>query len=252
MTRARLPLPPESLRVWVGPFSDPDLFERSGDEMACSIVRLCRLSSGSRILEVGCGCGRLARAFASYLGPTGSYEGFDVAHTLVNWCKQHLEPRLPNFRFSLADIRAPGYNPTGAVAANAYRFPFATDEFDAAVVSSVFTHMLADEIENYIAQLGRVLKLDARIFITALLFDDEAMRAVAQNSTAFDFRHPVGPCMTFDRNRPREGIACPEVWLIEVLRHNGFDISSIQRGNWRQLCSCEVSHDIVVAGRGKD
>src|SRR5262249_54094472 len=123
MTPAKLPLPPESLRVWVGPFSDPDLFGRSADEMARSIVGLCRLSPGSRILEVGCGCGRLARAFAGYLGPTGSYEGFDVAPTLVDRCKQHLEPLLPNFRFSLADIRAPGYNPTGAVAASAYRFP---------------------------------------------------------------------------------------------------------------------------------
>ncbi|MBO0757308.1 MAG: class I SAM-dependent methyltransferase [Bradyrhizobiaceae bacterium] len=251
MTPVQLPLPPESLRVWVGPFSDPHLFERSGDEMAQSIVRLCRLSPGSRILEVGCGCGRLARALASYLGPAGSYEGFDIVHALVDWCKRHLESPLPNFRFSLADIQAPGYNPAGVVAASAYRFPFAAGEFDAAVVSSVFTHMLAGEIENYITQLGRVLKPGAHMFITVLLFDEEAMRAVAQNATAFHFRHPVGPCMTFDRNCPREGIACPEAWLIDVLRHNGFGIGSIQRGNWRQLRSCEVSHDIVVARRDK-
>ena len=251
MTSAELPLPPESLRVWVGPFSDPNLFERSGEEMVRSIVRLCGLSPGSRILEVGCGCGRLARAFASYLGPTGSYAGFDVARPLVDWCRQHLAPCLPNFHFSHADIHAPGYNPTGAVPASAYRFPFTADAFDAAVVSSVFTHMLADETENYVAELGRVLKPGARIFITALLFDDDARRAVAQSSTAFDFRYPVGPCMTFDRDRPREGIACPQVWLTDVLGHNGFDIDAIRRGNWRQVCSCEVSHDIVIGMKRK-
>ena len=249
MMPTKLPLPPEQLRVWVGPFSDPDLFEQNGEEMVQSIVELCRLSPDERILGVGCGCGRLARAFAGHLDPAGSYEGFDVAHTLVDWCKQHLEPLLRNFRFSLADVRAHGYNSTGSVAASAYCFPFATDEFDAAIVSSVFTHMLADETENYIAQLGRVLKPDGRVFITALLFDDEAKRAVAQRSTAFDFRHPVGPCMTFDRDRPREGIACPEAWLTQVLGHNGFEVASIQRGNWRQVCSCEVSHDIVIASK---
>jgi SAM-dependent methyltransferase len=243
------PLPPKSLRVWVGPFSNPILFERSGEEMARNIIRLCHLYPSSRILEVGCGCGRLARAFASYLGSTGSYEGFDVARALVDWCKQRLEPLLPNFRFSFADIQVPDYNATGTVTASAYHFPFAASEFDAAIVSSVFTHMLADEIENYIAQLGRVLKPDARMFITALLFDDAAMRAVAQGTTAFDFQHAIGPCMTFDNNRPREGIAFPKAWLVEVLRHNGFEIDSIERGNWREVRSYEVSHDIIIAGR---
>jgi SAM-dependent methyltransferase len=249
MIAASLPLPPRDLRIWVGPFSDPALFERSGEGMVRNIIRLCGLSPGSRILEVGCGCGRLARAFAGHMDPSGSYEGFDVVHALVDWCQRHLEPVLPNFRFSLADIHAPGYNPTGAVAANAYRFPFVANEFDAAVVSSVFTHMLADEIENYLAELGRVVKPDARIFITALLLDDAAVRAVAQGSTAFDLRHPVGPCMTFDPDHPREGIACPEAWLTDALGRNGFAIGSILRGNWRQVRSCEVSHDIVVARR---
>ncbi len=247
MPAAQLPLPPKDLRTRVGPFCDPALFERSGEEMAASIVALCGLSSSARILEIGCGCGRLARAFAGHLGPAGSYEGFDVVPVLVDWCRRHLEPVLPNFRFSFADILVPGYTPTGAVAASAYRFPFAADEFDAAVVSSVFTHMLADEIENYVAEIGRVLKPDAPVFITALLFDDEAMRAVAQGSTAFDLRHPVGPCVTFDRERPREGVAFPEAWLGRVLARNGLAIGSIRRGNWRQVRSYEVSHDIVLA-----
>ncbi len=247
MNAAKLPLPPKTLRIRVGPFSDPGLFEQSGQDMVRRIIRLCRLSPGSRILEVGCGCGRLARPFASYLSRAGSYEGFDVAHALVDWCKQHLEPLLPNFHFLLADVHAPGYNQTGAVAASAYRFPFAADEFDTAVLSSVFTHMLADEIENYIAQLGRVLKPDARIFMTALLFDDEAVRAVAQGATAFDFRHPVGPCMAFDRDRPREGVACPQAWLAQVLGRHGLQIASVRRGNWRQIRSCEVSHDTILA-----
>jgi SAM-dependent methyltransferase len=249
MTPAELPLPPEGLRVWVEPFSEPDLFERSGEEMARSIVALCHLSPSSRVLEVGCGCGRLARALAGYLSSAGSYAGFDVTPELIDWCKRHLEPLLPNFRFSLADIHAPSHNPRGALTASAYRFSFAAREFDAAVVSAVFTHMLADEIENYIAQLARVLRPNGHAFITALLFDDEAEKAVAQGSTAFDFRHPVGPCMTFDRDRPQEGVACPESWLGQILERNGFAIDVIQRGNWRQVRSCEVSRDVIVARR---
>ncbi len=249
MAPATLPVPPESLRVWVGPFSDAELFARSGEEMVRSIVALCHVSPNSRILEVGCGCGRLTRAFAGYLSPAGSYEGFDVAPVLIEWCKQHLEPLLPHFRFSVADVRAAGHNPAGAVAASSYCFPFPANTFDVAILSSVFTHMLPEEIENYVAQLARVLKTDGRCFITALLFDDEAERAVAEGTTIFNFRHPIGPCLAFDRECPQEGIPCPKPWLCGVLERNGFRVDVVELGNWRQVRSYQVSQDIVVAER---
>src|SRR5437879_7506334 len=136
-----LPVPPERLRTWVGPFSDAELFAQSGAEMVAEIIEVCGLAPDARILEVGCGCGRLSRAFATYLNSEGCYEGFDVAAELIEWCQQHLEPQLPNFRFSHADVRAAGHNPEGTVVGAAFRFPFANSAFDLAVVSSVFTHM---------------------------------------------------------------------------------------------------------------
>jgi len=48
--------------VWVGPFADGDLFRESGNETVRSIVELCGLDSDARVLEVGCGCGRVAAA----------------------------------------------------------------------------------------------------------------------------------------------------------------------------------------------
>ena len=42
----------------------------------------------------------------------------------------------------------------------AFRFPFSDDRFDLAVACSIFTHMLPDEIENYVAEVFRVLKTE--------------------------------------------------------------------------------------------
>jgi ubiquinone/menaquinone biosynthesis C-methylase UbiE len=242
-----LPLPPENLRAWVGPFSDAELFARSGAEMVAEIVKMCGLAPGARVLEVGCGCGRLSRAFAGYLSSEGNYEGFDVAAELIEWCQQHLEPQLPNFRFSYADVRAAGHNPDGAVAGTAYRFPFADSTFDPAVVSSVFTHMLPEEIENYVAELSRVLKPDGRCFMSVFLFDNAAEVAVVQGSTIFDFRHPIGPCLAFDRDHPEEGIACQKQWLLELIERCNFRIDAVKIGNWRQVRSYQVSQDYVAA-----
>src|SRR5262245_58213629 len=92
---AALPLPPEHLRILVGPFSDAALFARSGDAMMADIVSLCGLATDAKVLDVGCGCGRVARALAGYLGPAGRYHGFDPTGDLVAWCQRNLEPHLP-------------------------------------------------------------------------------------------------------------------------------------------------------------
>src|SRR5215470_4334405 len=102
MTMA-LPVPPENLRVTVGPFSDGGLFACSGDEMVSDIVALCDVAADACVLEVGCGCGRLARAFASHIASGGSYHGFDLSREAIAWCRQELQPRLANFRFAFVD-----------------------------------------------------------------------------------------------------------------------------------------------------
>jgi len=242
-----LPLPPENLRVLVGPFSDAELFSRSGEEMIADIVALCGLTANARVLDVGCGCGRLSRALSGPLGSEGRYEGFDVTPILIDWCKQQLEPLLPNFHFSFVDVRTPDRNPRGAIAPATFRFPFADNTFDLAIVSSVFTHMLPDEIANYVAELSRVLNPDGSCFMSVFLFDGEAALAVAEGSTIFDFRHAIGPCFTFEPEHPDEGIACQKQWLLELVERNGFRIDVVQAGNWRRVRSYQVSQDYVVA-----
>jgi SAM-dependent methyltransferase len=247
MASLELPVPPESLRIWVGPFSDPELFARSGEQMLNDIVGVCGLPPDSRVLEIGCGCGRLSRAFARYLSPQGRYEAFDVARVLIEWCQQHLEPQLPNFHFFWADVRAGGHNPEGAMSGAAFRFPFSDDSFDLVVACSVFTHMLPDEIENYLAEVFRVLKTDGCFFMSVFLFDRDAETAVDTGSTIFDFRYPIGPCLTFDRERPEEGIACRKDWFLELIEASGFRVDGVQGGNWRQIRSPQISQDYVVA-----
>src|SRR5262249_39112318 len=156
----------------------------------------------------------LARAFASQLASGNSYHGFDLSREAIAWCRQELQPRLANFRFSFADVHSPALNPKGSIAATALRFPCPDGAFDVAVVASVFTHMLPDAIEHYVAELARVVKKGGRCFITVFLFDRDAAAAVAAGGTIFDFRHPIGACLTFDRENPEEGAACRPDWFL--------------------------------------
>ena len=123
-----------------------------------SIVELCGLKPDARVLEVGCGCGRIATALASYISENGSYDGFDVAAPLLNWCRPELQPRLPDFRFQLADeVHAPGHNPSGTKNAAEFSFPYASGSFDLVILSSVLTHMMPEAIENYLRETCSLL-----------------------------------------------------------------------------------------------
>src|SRR5262249_35046667 len=213
-----LPLPTEHLRVWVGPFGDADLFRESGRDTVRSIISLCGFGSDARVLEIGCGCGRVAAALASHLSDKGRYDGFDVAAPLIEGCRDELEPRLPQVHFRLADdVFAGGHNPTGHKDAAAFAFPYENERFDLAILCSVLTHMLPDAIENYLRQTARVLVPGGSAFISVLLFDGAAEIAVRNRTTIFDFRYPIGPCLTFDPQHPEEGIACGDTWFLQAI-----------------------------------
>jgi len=193
MTDARpmLPTPPEEMRIWVGPFGDAELYRASGKSNLQSIIELYGLKPHAQVLEVGCGCGRIATALASYLADGGSYDGFDVAAPLLNWCREELQPRLLRFRFHLADeVHAPGHNPSGTRNAAEFKFPYQSGEFDLVILSSVLTHILPQAIENYLRETARVLRPNAPAFISVFLFDEAAANAVNSQTTIFDF--PTG------------------------------------------------------------
>jgi SAM-dependent methyltransferase len=60
-----------------------------GDEFLSHLVSLCGLRPEDRVLDVGCGVGRLARPLAGYLSLDGAYAGFDVSAAGIRWCTQH-------------------------------------------------------------------------------------------------------------------------------------------------------------------
>src|SRR5262245_16156271 len=119
------PLPPENLLIAVGPFADADLFRRSGEETVADITRLCGLRADHHVLDIGCGCGRLALPLVPMLAPPGRYDGLDVARELLEWCRDCIAPHAPNFRFQWADVRAGEHNPDGTIPAAEFRFPYA-------------------------------------------------------------------------------------------------------------------------------
>jgi ubiquinone/menaquinone biosynthesis C-methylase UbiE len=112
------------------------------------LVERLAITSGARVLDVGCGTGRLARWIAEVVGPTGSVAGIDP---------------LPE-RIAIARGNAGGL--AFEVGQAEDLGAFADASFDAVVMSAVF-HWVSDK-PRALAEVRRVLRPGGRLGVTTL------------------------------------------------------------------------------------
>ena len=53
-----------------------------------------------RVLDIGCGPGRMAIPLTRFLTEKGRYDGVDTWTEAVDWCAKNITPRFGNFNFS--------------------------------------------------------------------------------------------------------------------------------------------------------
>jgi SAM-dependent methyltransferase len=194
-------------------------FAATGDEFMAHFVELGGLQPGERVLDVGCGIGRMARPLAGYLSSDGSYDGFDVNRDGIAWCRRRYR-RHPNFRFAIADIFNARYNPQGAFRADA-------------------TH--------YLAECERVLAPCGRLFATFFLLNDTSRALMADGRSGLTFLDVDERLAILDESLPEEAVAYDDEWVFETLRVNGLELIGLHPGSWSGRDEFISFQDIVVA-----
>jgi arsenite methyltransferase len=128
-----------------------ETYDRLSDSQLESGKRLVErmgIRAGHRVLDVGCGTGRLARWIAEIVGPAGSVVGIDP---LVE-------------RIALARTRSPGISFEVGQAEDLSAFP--AESFDTVCMSAVF-HWVSDK-PRALAEARRVLRPGGRVGVTTL------------------------------------------------------------------------------------
>jgi SAM-dependent methyltransferase len=242
------PLVPPRRMHFVG-HADSD-FVATGDEFLGHFRTLGGLQPSDRVLDIGCGIGRMARPLTGFLGVGGGgvYDGFDVNPDGIAWCAQHYESDHPNFTFVVADLFNSRYNPAGTQSAAQFTFPYADGRFDFALATSVFTHLLEGEAERYLAEAARTLALGGRLFATWFLLDDGSRAALAAGRAALAFPEPDAHVSLLDEDVPEEAVAFDRAWLTDALRPHGLTLTSVHEGGWRgERRNAPSFQDIIVA-----
>jgi ubiquinone/menaquinone biosynthesis C-methylase UbiE len=173
-----IPFPPDEYMLLVcGPTPLPELHEMFrfvGNGLAEFLDRQQMLGPDVRLLDVGCGCGRVARHLLTR--PLASYIGFDRHPGMIDWCRREITRRDPRFAFLHCDVKS-AYDSVdsqyGSVSAAAFEFPFPADSFDGVLLSSVFTHMPLDEVRRYLSEIYRVLSGCGKVLLSAFLSESD-------------------------------------------------------------------------------
>lgn len=147
------PLPPPPLRYRVHGSINPNSFLRVGRRCASDIESLLeeqgfQFSAFSRILDFGCGCGRVLRFLAQRGVKNGQLYGTDIDAQAINWSQGHLpfaewrtNPDLPPCKYE-------------------------SGSFDFVFAISVFTH-LDEEFQNaWLCEINRILKPNGLLLAT--------------------------------------------------------------------------------------
>jgi len=166
-------LPPPALRHYYGVrdgvYRD-DLYLSSGAADVAALRRALAedgedgaglgagLSTGARLLDFGCGAGRMIRHLAAE-AEAGEVWGVDIHAEAIHWAQSHLPP----FHFVLTTT--------------APHLPFEDRSFDVIFAGSVWTH-IGDLDDAWILEMRRLLVPGGRLYLT--ITDRETLDRIKQ------------------------------------------------------------------------
>ncbi len=237
------PTPPAALRAGVGG-SD---FWKTGFELVALLTKHARLRNDDRVLDVGCGLGRVAYLLSAVLDE-GSYCGLEIVREYVDWCRENLGLDASRFEFLHADISNSMYNPRGSVTAEEFRFPQPDGAFTLAIATSLFTHLSARAVTNYLNEVHRTLAPGGRLFASFYVLDNESLPRARAGISDPSFQVETEHGMLTSASDPDAATAFDAVWLHHEFLRAGYTIEAYVTGTWRATEGATYQ-DLVVARR---
>jgi hypothetical protein len=169
------PTPPLDMIRHVGSVNEEN-FREVGMILVCDLIQFGLLTNpNASIADIGCGCGRIAMFVAPALSNSGSYHGFDTWSAGISWATDNITSHYPNCVFkTLSDTQ----KETGYRADFFHRIDLDDNSCDLVLATSLFTHLRYSAVVYYMKEIHRIMKKDARAYLTFFIYDEESRHAI--------------------------------------------------------------------------
>jgi SAM-dependent methyltransferase len=199
---------------------------------------LCRLDS--TIIDIGSGCGRYAHPLRDYHFKSerfsGRYIGIDIDEEMLEWCRRNFDAERFTFHQSIHASKAYRVN-ANSNGHTYYELPVEDASADFVFSTSLFTHLLEQELINYCQESYRVLKPGGHMSMFCFSMDHPPPTFGDRHT----FRHRMGNAYVESLQSPEAAVAYHESFLFEVARQVGFRSAEIQTaaGDWQPALLCQ-------------
>lgn len=216
-----------------------------GDKFLQLFMHYGQLQVASKVLEIGCGTGRIARPLLQFLSGRGTYRGFDINKRFVQYCTDTYRRSA----FKCCDVWHSEYNPNGVIPADSFEFPYLDSSFTFVCAIAVFNHMKLEWVQNYIQEIARVLTHKGVFFGTFILLNQPAMEFIDNKSKhPFQFEQRDDDAWYEYSARPLFNVALPEQSIRRACISNSLMIiEPIRYGEWRGSAAAITGHDVLIA-----
>jgi SAM-dependent methyltransferase len=229
----RQSLPELSVLRQSGPFQSVNHFFASSFEYFRHLLHYTNITPESRVMDFGCGLGRMAIPFSVFLDKErGFYCGLDTDGTVIERDKAMFAGR-PTIEFRHVDVFNKHYNPTGRPAAEALAKERFDAPFDVAFLFSVFTHILSADLDTIVGFLAANLAPKGEIFSTWFLIDDATQAAIDAGKASRRFATRHGTARIDLPENPEAAVAYPLEEALAAFRRAGFTDVRPHFGTWR-------------------
>jgi hypothetical protein len=104
-------------------------------------------------------------------------------------------------------------------------------------------------VQNYINEIGRVLKPGGKSFISFLLLNDESRRLMAQGKSTTPLTNDLDGYTVLDPEFPETAVRLPEHFVRKRFEESGLPINAIHYGFWSGRNGTDFYQDIALSVR---
>jgi SAM-dependent methyltransferase len=129
-----------------------------------------------KLVDLGCGHGKLAPVSVFFTHPDGEYLGIDIQQSCIDFCRRKYS-NLPRVKFHLSsDFNArysdPSPNTPTGNQSYGVDWPVASESTDMLIAISLFTHLQEADAFGYIDRIHSILKPDGVAIITCHIVEE--------------------------------------------------------------------------------